>query len=74
MMKTAQSRMRGAAVIAAMLVVAIAASLAAQVFERQQLSVRSIENRMDASQIRWIDRLSSCTLIFQAWMWPRRSS
>lgn len=59
MMKTAQSRMRGAAVIAAMLVVAIAASLAAQVFERQQLSVRSIENRMDASQIRWIERAAS---------------
>ncbi|NDH36343.1 MAG: general secretion pathway protein GspK, partial [Betaproteobacteria bacterium] len=58
-MKTAQSRMRGAAVIAAMLVVAIAASLAAQVFERQQLSVRSIENRMDASQIRWIERAAS---------------
>ena len=51
--------MRGAAVIAAMLVVAIAASLAAQVFERQQLSVRSIENRMDASQIRWIERAAS---------------
>jgi len=50
---------RGAAVIAAMLVVAIAASLAALVFERQQLAVRSIENRMDASQIRWIERAAS---------------
>jgi general secretion pathway protein K len=49
----------GAAVLAAMLVVAIAASLAAQVFERQQLSVRTIENRMDASQIRWIERAAS---------------
>lgn len=52
-------KQRGAAVIAAMLVVAIAASLAAQVFERQQLAVRSIENRMDASQIRWIERAAS---------------
>jgi general secretion pathway protein K len=42
-----------------MLVVAIAASLAAQVFERQQLAVRTIENRMDASQIRWIERAAS---------------
>jgi len=50
---------RGAAVIAAMLLVAIAAGLAAQVFERQQLAVRSIENRMDASQIRWIERAAS---------------
>lgn len=49
----------GAAVLAAMLVVAIAASLAAQVFERQQLAVRTIENRMDASQIRWIERAAS---------------
>jgi len=48
----------GAAVLAAMLVVAIAASLAAQVFERQQ-PVRTIENRMDASQIRWIERAAS---------------
>lgn len=50
---------RGAAVIAAMLVVAIAAIVAAQVFERQQLAVRSVENRMDASQIRWIERAAS---------------
>ena len=49
----------GAAVLAAMLVVAIAASLAVQVFERQQLAVRTIENRMDASQIRWIERAAS---------------
>ena len=49
----------GAAVLAAMLVVAIAASLAAQVFERQQLAVRTIENHMDASQIRWIERAAS---------------
>jgi general secretion pathway protein K len=53
------TRSRGAAVLAAMLVVAIAASLAALVFERQQLAVRSIENRMDASQIRWIERAAS---------------
>jgi len=55
----AVSQSRGAAVLAAMLVVAIAASLAALVFERQQLAVRSIENRMDASQIRWIERAAS---------------
>ena len=50
---------RGAAVVAAMLVVAIAAIMAAQLFERQQLAVRSVENRMDASQIRWIERAAS---------------
>jgi len=53
------SKARGAAVIAAMTVVAISAILAAQVFERQQLAVRSIENRMDASQILWIERAAS---------------
>ncbi|NBS82134.1 MAG: general secretion pathway protein GspK, partial [Betaproteobacteria bacterium] len=51
MARIMRRKAEGAAVLAAMLVVAIAASLAAQVFERQQLAVRTIENRMDASQI-----------------------
>jgi general secretion pathway protein K len=59
MTKIMRRKAEGAAVLAAMLVVAIAASLAAQVFERQQLAVRTIENRMDASQIRWIERAAS---------------
>ena len=59
MTKIMRRKAEGAAVLAAMLVVAFAASLAAQVFERQQLAVRTIENRMDASQIRWIERAAS---------------
>jgi general secretion pathway protein K len=59
MARIMRRKAEGAAVLAAMLVVAIAASLAAQVFERQQLAVRTIENRMDASQIRWIERAAS---------------
>ncbi|MFN5143441.1 MAG: general secretion pathway protein GspK [Burkholderiales bacterium] len=59
MTRIMRRKAEGAAVLAAMLVVAIAASLAAQVFERQQLAVRTIENRMDASQIRWIERAAS---------------
>jgi len=55
----ASARQGGAAIIAAMLVAAIAAMVAMQLFERQQLAVRSVENRMDASQIRWIERAAS---------------
>jgi general secretion pathway protein K len=47
---------RGAAIITAMLVVALAATVVSAMFWRQQVAVRSVENRLALSQARWVER------------------
>ena len=50
------ARQGGAAVITAMLVVALAATVVATLFVRESVAMRSIENRLALSQTRWIER------------------
>lgn len=45
---------RGAAVVMAMLVVAIAAMMVTGVFQRQSIMVRTLENTVAASQVHWL--------------------
>lgn len=49
-------RQLGAAVITAMLVVALAATVVTTLFVRESVTLRSIENRLALSQTRWIER------------------
>jgi general secretion pathway protein K len=49
-------RERGAAIITAMLVVALAAVVVSSLFWREHIAVRSIENRLALAQSRWIER------------------
>lgn len=49
-------RQLGAAVITAMLVVALAATVVTTLFVRESVTIRSIENRLALSQTRWIER------------------
>ena len=50
------ARQRGAAVIVALLVVALATTIVAGLYLRENVSVRGIENRLALSQVRWIER------------------
>jgi general secretion pathway protein K len=47
---------RGAAIITAMLVVTLAAAVVTNLFWREHVSVRSVENRLALAQSRWIER------------------
>ena len=47
---------RGAAILTAMLVVTLAAILTSSLFYRENVAVRSIENRLALSQTRWVER------------------
>jgi general secretion pathway protein K len=49
-------RQGGAAIITAMLVVTLAAIVVSGLFWRENVAVRSIENRLALSQSRWIER------------------
>jgi general secretion pathway protein K len=49
-------RERGAAIITAMLVVALAAVVVSSLFWREHIAIRSIENRLALAQGRWIER------------------
>lgn len=49
-------RIRGAAIITALLVVALATSVVATLFLRMSVTTRSVENRLALSQVRWIER------------------
>ncbi len=52
-------RERGAAIITAMLVVALAATIVSTLYARQNVAIRSIENRLNLSQARWIERAAT---------------
>ena len=52
----AAHRVRGAAIISALLVVALATSVVATLFLRMSVTTRSVENRLALSQVRWIER------------------
>lgn len=47
---------RGAAIVTAMLVVALAAVIVSGLFARESLAVRSVENRASLAQTRWVER------------------
>ncbi len=49
-------RERGAAIITALLVVVLATAVIANLFLRESVAVRSIENRLSLSQTRWVER------------------
>ena len=49
-------RMRGAAIVTALLVVTLASVIVSALFYRESVAVRSIENRMALSQTRWVER------------------
>jgi general secretion pathway protein K len=55
-MRRHPKRQRGAAIITAMLVVTLAAIVVSGLFWRENVAVRSIENRLALSQSRWIER------------------
>lgn len=52
----ARQASRGVAVVAALLVVALATTIVAGLFVRENVSVRGVENRLALSQTRWIER------------------
>lgn len=47
---------RGAAIISALLVVTLAALLVTALFYRENVAIRSIENRAALAQVRWVER------------------
>lgn len=47
---------RGAAIITALLVVTLAAMLVTALFYRENVSIRSVENRAAIAQVRWVER------------------
>ena len=49
---------RGAAIITALLVVALAAMLVTALFYRENVTIRSVENRAALAQVRWVERAS----------------
>ena len=56
MVGLALPRARGAAIVTALLIVALATTIVAALFARQSGSVRMIENRLEGTQARWIER------------------
>jgi len=50
------TRSRGAALVTALLIVALATTVVATLFVRENVTVRSVENRLSLSQTRWIER------------------
>ncbi len=50
------SGQRGAAIITALLVVTLAALLVTALFYRENVSIRSVENRAAIAQVRWVER------------------
>ena len=51
-----QRRQRGAAIVTALLIVALATTIVSALFARQSATVRTIENRLAITQARWIER------------------
>lgn len=56
---TGTKAMRGAAIIMAMLIMALSTVIISGLFWRQNVTVRSIENRLALSQTRWIERAAT---------------
>src|SRR5450432_795250 len=52
----AARREQGAAIVTAMLVVALATLVVAALFYRENITVRSVENRLALAQTHWIER------------------
>jgi general secretion pathway protein K len=53
------SRERGAAILTALLVVTLAASVVSGLFWREHVAVRSVQNRLALAQTRWIERAAT---------------
>jgi general secretion pathway protein K len=53
------NKQSGAAILTAMLVVTLAAMIVSTLYARQNVTIRSIENRLNLSQTRWIERAAS---------------
>jgi len=53
---TLRGRQRGAAIVTALLIVALATTIVSALFARQSATVRTIENRLAITQARWIER------------------
>ena len=51
-----KDRQRGAAIVTALLIVALATTIVSALFARQNATVRTIENRLAITQARWIER------------------
>jgi len=51
-----RGRQRGAAIVTALLIVALATTIVSALFARQSATVRTIENRLAITQARWIER------------------
>jgi len=51
-----KDRQRGAAIVTALLIVALATTIVSALFARQSATVRTIENRLAITQARWIER------------------
>lgn len=49
-------RARGLAIVTVLLIVAVATTVVAGLFWREQVAIRSVENRLDLAQTRWIER------------------
>ena len=54
--KSGTGRARGAAVVTALLIVALATTVVTGLFVRENVTVRSVENRLALSQTHWIER------------------
>lgn len=52
----AGGRQRGAAIVVALLVVTLSAVVVSGLFWREQVAVRSVQNRLSLTQARWIER------------------
>lgn len=50
------SRQRGVAIVTVLLIVALATTVVASLYGRQNVATRSVENRLALSQARWIER------------------
>lgn len=54
--RPARGRQDGAAIITALLVVTLAAMLVTALFYRENVAIRSVENRAAIAQVRWVER------------------
>lgn len=49
---------RGAAIVSVILVVALVSMIVASLFVREHVAIRSVANRQDLAQSRWIERMA----------------
>lgn len=56
--KLARSPQAGAAIVSVILVVALVSSIVASLFVREHIATRSVANRQDLAQSRWIERMA----------------